>query len=181
VLITCNHLCIVSYCNYVASCCIRRWWNKILITKKKTLTRVTISNFKFKDFWRYDAKLIQVILAISYRNICSGFSIDFRRFVYLLLTSSKGIKFRIVCLHSLGTESTSWWNVNCLKQHYALFVMMLLKKINIFWECQYAKITWISLASYLQKSLNLKLDIVCVCLIATLVTFQCVNICSFFT
>ena len=29
---------------------------------------------------------------------------------------------------------------------------------HLFWECQYAKNIWISLALYLQKSLNLKLD-----------------------
>ena len=47
---------------------------------------------------------------------------------------------------------------------------------HLFWECQYAKIIWISLASYLKKSLNLKLVILCVCLIATLVTFHSVSI-----
>ena len=47
---------------------------------------------------------------------------------------------------------------------------------HLFWECQYAKNLWISLASYRQKSLNLKLDIVCLCLIATLVTFHSVSI-----
>jgi hypothetical protein len=63
VLITCNHLCIVSYCNYVASCC--------TIKHKHT-----ISNFKFKDFWRYDAKLIQMILAYWHpQKWCSIFSI----------------------------------------------------------------------------------------------------------
>jgi hypothetical protein len=48
-------------------------------------------------------------------------------------------------------------------------------------ECQYAKNIWISLASYLQKSLNLKLDMdpfVCMfnCYSGDLP--QCVNICS---
>ena len=32
------------------------------------------------------------------------------------------------------------------------------KIVHLIWECQYAKNIWISLASYLQKSLNLKLD-----------------------
>jgi hypothetical protein len=52
---------------------------------------------------------------------------------------------------------------------------------HLFWECQYAKNIWISLASYLQKSLNFKLDIdpfVCMfnCYSGDLP--QCVNICS---
>ena len=52
---------------------------------------------------------------------------------------------------------------------------------NIFWECQYAKHIWISLASYLQKSLNLKLDMdpfvhMFNCYSGDL--SQCVNICS---
>ena len=52
---------------------------------------------------------------------------------------------------------------------------------HIFWECQYAKHIWISLASYLQKSLNLKLDMdpsvyMFNCYSGDLP--QCVNICS---
>ena len=52
---------------------------------------------------------------------------------------------------------------------------------HLFWQCQYAKNIWISLASYRQKSLNLKLDMdpfVCKfnCYSGDLP--QCVNICS---
>ena len=52
---------------------------------------------------------------------------------------------------------------------------------HLFWECQYAKNIWISLALYLQKSLNLKLDMdpfVCMfnCYSGDLP--QCVNIYS---
>jgi hypothetical protein len=55
------------------------------------------------------------------------------------------------------------------------------KNFHLIWECQYAKNIWISLASYLQKSLNLKLDMdpfVCMfnCYSGDLP--QCVNIYS---
>ena len=60
------------------------------------------------------------------------------------------------------------------------FVMMLLKKLNIFFgSVNMLKNIWICLASYLQKSLNLKLDpFVCMfnCYSGDLP--QCVNICS---
>ena len=52
---------------------------------------------------------------------------------------------------------------------------------HLFWECQYAKNIWISLASYLQKSLNLKLNMdpfVCMFNCYSGDPLRCVNICS---